>query len=133
MIQEQTSQQAIYEICLQDDRLQCTCDAGMREESFFQASGHYHQCMLYQVTRAIKLSLVLKEQINLGENRMKEYPCYYNRCPMNQKSTTVSTEQICTATVEIWRRCLRHISWGQTSEGKNLKKLLDDTKPNKES
>ena len=49
--------QTIYEICLKDDRLRCTCDEVVREESFFQAQGHYHHCMLYQVTRAIELSL----------------------------------------------------------------------------
>jgi hypothetical protein len=48
--------QAIYEICLKDDRLRCTCDEIIREESWFQAQGHYHQCMLYQVARAIELS-----------------------------------------------------------------------------
>ena len=49
--------QQIYELCLKDDRLRCTCDEFVREESFFQAQGHYHHCMLYQVTQAIALSL----------------------------------------------------------------------------
>jgi hypothetical protein len=48
--------QVIYDLMLKDDRLRCTCDDSMREDSFFQASGHYHHCMLYQVTRAIELS-----------------------------------------------------------------------------
>jgi hypothetical protein len=49
--------QQIYEICLKDDRLRCTCDEVIRETSFFQAAGHYHHCMLYQVAHAIELSL----------------------------------------------------------------------------
>jgi hypothetical protein len=48
--------QAIYNQMLKDDRVRCTCDDVLRDESFFQANGHYHQCMLYQVTRAIELS-----------------------------------------------------------------------------
>ncbi len=51
------SPQAIYEILLKDDRLRCTCDEVVREEKFHQAQGHYHHCMLYQVTRAIEISL----------------------------------------------------------------------------
>lgn len=70
-------EQAIYELMLKDDRLRCTCDEVVREESFYQAQGHYHHCMLYQATRAIELSLkhfqkkplaaenkLLKDQIN---------------------------------------------------------------------
>ena len=49
--------QAIYAIMLKDNRLRCTCDEVVREDSFFQAQGHYHHCMLYQVTRAIEISL----------------------------------------------------------------------------
>jgi hypothetical protein len=48
--------QTIYDLMLRDDRLKCTCDDILRDDSFFQASGHYHHCMLYQVTRAIELS-----------------------------------------------------------------------------
>lgn len=48
--------QAIYTLMLKDDRLRCTCDDIVRETSFYQAAGHYHQCMLYQATRAIELS-----------------------------------------------------------------------------
>jgi hypothetical protein len=50
-------EQAIYETMLLDDRLQCTCDEIVRERSYFQAAGHYHHCMLYQVVRAIEISL----------------------------------------------------------------------------
>ena len=46
--------QIIYEMMLLDDRFQCTCGEIIREDEFFQASGHYHQCMLWQVTRAEK-------------------------------------------------------------------------------
>ena len=48
--------QILYEMMLLDDRFRCTCDDVVREESFFQAGGHYHHCMLYQVHRAIQLS-----------------------------------------------------------------------------
>jgi len=48
--------QVIYNLMLKDDRLRCTCDDSLRDESYYQASGHYHHCMLYQVTRAIELS-----------------------------------------------------------------------------
>ena len=50
-------EQKIYSILLKDDRLRCTCDAVIREDSFFQAEGHYHHCMLYQITRAITITL----------------------------------------------------------------------------
>ena len=50
-------EQAIYEVMLLDDRLRCTCDESYREEKYFQAQGHYHHCMLHQVTCAIELSL----------------------------------------------------------------------------
>ena len=49
--------QEIYTILLKDDYLRCTCDEVVREESFVQAQGHYHHCMLWQVTRAIEISL----------------------------------------------------------------------------
>ncbi len=48
--------QIIYEIMLKDDRFQCTCDESYREDKYFQAAGHYHHCMLYQVTRAIEVT-----------------------------------------------------------------------------
>jgi hypothetical protein len=53
--------QAIYEIMLKDDRLRCTCDESYREDNYFQATGHYHHCMLYQVTRAIEASLKYRD------------------------------------------------------------------------
>jgi hypothetical protein len=65
-----TEKQAIYEIMLKDDRLQCTCDESYREDSYFQATGHYHHCMLYQVTRAIELSLKYRDGFRLVNHRM---------------------------------------------------------------
>jgi hypothetical protein len=62
--------QAIYEILLKDDRLHCTCDDGIREESFFQAQGHYHHCMLWQVSRAIELSLMYCAGYRLVNGKM---------------------------------------------------------------
>jgi hypothetical protein len=50
-------EQAIYELLIKDNYLRCTCDEFVRETSFFQAEGHYHHCMLYQVTQAIRISL----------------------------------------------------------------------------
>jgi DNA-binding transcriptional ArsR family regulator len=54
--------QEIFEICLKDNYLRCTCDEVVRESSFYHAEGHYHHCMLYQVTRAIKLSIQTYEK-----------------------------------------------------------------------
>ena len=56
MMSDEKLNQIIYEMMLLDDRFRCTCDDSAREDSFFQASGHYHHCMLYQVTRAIHLT-----------------------------------------------------------------------------
>lgn len=57
MINEKSNiEQEIYTRLLKDDKLRCTCDEQVREESFFQANGHYHHCMLYQVARAIHMS-----------------------------------------------------------------------------
>ncbi len=56
------SEQAIYEILLKDDRLRCTCDEVVREEKYVQAEGHYHHCMLYQVTQAIRVTLRFVQQ-----------------------------------------------------------------------
>jgi hypothetical protein len=49
--------QEIYKKLLSDERLKCNCDKSITEEYFKSASCHYHQCALYQVTRAIKLTL----------------------------------------------------------------------------
>jgi hypothetical protein len=62
--------QAIYEILLKDDRLRCTCDESFREDSIFQANGHYHHCMLYQVARAIKLSLMYHDGYRVVNGRI---------------------------------------------------------------
>jgi hypothetical protein len=62
--------QAIYEIVLKDDRLRCTCDESYREDSHFQAMGHYHHCMLYQVARAIELSLRYRDGYRLVNGKM---------------------------------------------------------------
>jgi hypothetical protein len=55
--------QRIYTQLLKDDRLRCTCDQLVREDSYFQAKGHYHNCMLWQVARAIQVSLLTKEAL----------------------------------------------------------------------
>ena len=52
-------EQKIYTLLLEDDHLRCTCDELIREDSYFQAKGHYHHCMLWQVARAIEISLLL--------------------------------------------------------------------------
>ncbi len=49
--------QAVWDRLLKDNYLCCTCDDYMREEKFVHALGHYHHCMLYQVARAVELSL----------------------------------------------------------------------------
>ena len=43
----------LYQEMLKDEKLRCTCDESFREYEFHQAEGHYHQCMLYQVARAL--------------------------------------------------------------------------------
>jgi hypothetical protein len=48
MCPNKSLEQVIYEILLKDPYLRCTCDEVVREESFVQAQGHYHHCMLYQ-------------------------------------------------------------------------------------
>lgn len=62
--------QAIWEICLKDSQLRCTCDEVIREEEFHQARGHYHHCMLWQVTRAIELSLMYRDGYRLVNHKM---------------------------------------------------------------
>jgi len=59
---------------------------------------------------------------------MKTYPCYYNRCPMNSQDPTVSKDRICTASLEVWSRCLRQISWNETEEAKNFRELMNKAK-----
>jgi hypothetical protein len=49
--------QDIWEILLLDPKLRCTCDDVIRETEIHQAQGHYHHCMLWQVARAIEISL----------------------------------------------------------------------------
>ena len=43
----------LYQEMLKDDNFRCTCDESSRENEFHPAEGHYHKCMLYQVTRAL--------------------------------------------------------------------------------
>lgn len=57
VIESGNMEQAIYETMLLDERFTCTCDESYREEKISQAKGHYHHCMLYQVSRAIELTL----------------------------------------------------------------------------
>lgn len=47
----------IYRRMLKDDKVRCTCDEAFNETDIKQASGHYHSCMLYQIIRAIRLTL----------------------------------------------------------------------------
>jgi hypothetical protein len=49
--------QDVWEILLLDNQLRCTCDEVMREKEIFQAEGHYHHCMLWQVARAVEISI----------------------------------------------------------------------------
>jgi hypothetical protein len=65
-----TDRQAIYEILLRDDRLRCTCDESVREERFFQAQGHYTHCMLWQVSRAIEISLMYQNGYRLINGKL---------------------------------------------------------------
>lgn len=53
MMENPTIEQACYTQALKDERVKCTCDESFRDNNFHQAQGHYHHCMLYQVTRAI--------------------------------------------------------------------------------
>jgi hypothetical protein len=65
-----SEQQQIYEILLKDDRLRCTCDDVVRETSFRQAQGHYHHCILWQVARAIEISLKYRDGYRLINGRL---------------------------------------------------------------
>lgn len=51
--------QDIWEILLLDSNLRCTCDEVVREKEFHQAQGHYHHCMLWQVSQAVEVCLKL--------------------------------------------------------------------------
>jgi uncharacterized protein YycO len=62
--------QAIYEILLKDDWLRCTCDESYREDSYHQAQGHYHHCMLWQVARAIEISLKYRDGFRLVDGKI---------------------------------------------------------------
>ena len=53
---KESIQQDIWEILLLDSNLRCTCDDAERDTEIFQAKGHYHHCMLWQVARAIEIS-----------------------------------------------------------------------------
>lgn len=50
-------EQKVWDKLLKDDKFKCTCDEGYREDKFDQAKGHYHHCMMYQVSRAIQLTI----------------------------------------------------------------------------
>jgi hypothetical protein len=73
MIMPSKEAQAIWEIVLRDDRLRCTCDEVVREERHYQALGHYHHCMLYQVARAIELSLMFRDGFRLVNGKMVKH------------------------------------------------------------
>lgn len=49
--------QDVWEILLLDSDLRCTCDEVIREQEFHQAQGHYHHCMLWQVARAVEVTM----------------------------------------------------------------------------
>lgn len=68
--QRKQDAQAIYEMLLKDDRLRCTCDEFVRETSFYQAQGHYHHCMLWQVARAIEISLMYRDGFRLVNGKL---------------------------------------------------------------
>jgi calcineurin-like phosphoesterase family protein len=67
---ENPEAQAIYEILLKDDNLRCTCDEYVRKESYFQVQGHYHHCMLWQVARAIEISLKYRDGYRLVDGKI---------------------------------------------------------------
>lgn len=50
--------QEVYTGRLQDENLKCTCDDKIRENTIYQAKGHYHYCMLFQVARAIERTII---------------------------------------------------------------------------
>ena len=53
---KESIKQDIWEILLLDPDLRCTCDEVIREKEIYQAQGHYHHCMLWQVARAVEVS-----------------------------------------------------------------------------
>jgi len=52
-----TIDQMIYTRLLEDDNVRCTCDEVLRDNNIKQAESHYHHCMLYQITRTIRIAL----------------------------------------------------------------------------
>ncbi len=48
-------EQDIWDILLLDPDLRCTCDEVIRETDIYQAKGHYHHCMLYQVAHTVEI------------------------------------------------------------------------------
>jgi hypothetical protein len=49
--------QRIYERLLKDNNFKCTCSESFREDSFYQAQGHYANCILNQCCRAVNISI----------------------------------------------------------------------------
>jgi hypothetical protein len=56
IVDNTTIEQAIYTALLKDESVKCTCDEVLRDNNIHQAEGHYHHCMLYQITRAIRIA-----------------------------------------------------------------------------
>lgn len=55
-------EQAMYNQLLKDEAVKCTCDEVIRETDRHQAEGHYHHCMLYQLTRALKIGQMFERE-----------------------------------------------------------------------
>ena len=65
--------QEIYNILLLDTQLRCTCDEVIREEFIFEARGHYHHCMLWQVARAVDISLRIMQGDSFVFDKSRKY------------------------------------------------------------
>lgn len=69
---ELSTEQRVWNFIIKDDRVKCTCFVCRMEDSFYQAGGHYRNCMLYQITRAIRLTLkeTVKHQAEPSEEEV---------------------------------------------------------------
>lgn len=73
MNKEHELQQEIWTKRLLDEQLRCTCDEVIREKKWFQAMGHYHHCMLYQVGKAIQRTIDILDDKNLIKKETIRY------------------------------------------------------------
>jgi hypothetical protein len=83
-----SKEQEIWEILLLYPDLRCTCDEVIREDTIFQAKGHYHHCMLWIVAHAIKVSL----RVSNGDKFVFDESRKFGRFQTNHAQSTEVTK-----------------------------------------